>query len=164
MNAYDTLLVISHLRKLGTQPSALLHSSLGRLPVPSASLGLPGLWRVWIKDVQRLILTHFDPHLEYLATKEFGGSSLHRNPKWPGSTVIWQYWNIEIMLVGTLACLKFSHVMIFHESCTRVSMFWQLALVFLAISLIISKGSRENCQVVVRISWNDSAAPMTRTR
>ena len=93
MNSYDTLLVISHLRKLGTQPSALLHSSLGRLPVPSASLGLPGLCRVWIKDVQRLILTHFDPHLECLATKEFDGSSLHGNPKWPGSTVIWQYWN-----------------------------------------------------------------------
>ena len=106
-----------------------------------------------------LILT-----LECLATKEFDGSSLHGNPKWPGSTVIWQYWNIEIMLVGTLACLKFSYVMIFHESCTRVSMFWQLAVVFLAISLIISKGSRENCQVVVRISWNDSAAPMTRIR
>ena len=81
--AYNTWFVISHLRKLGTQPSALLHSSLGRLPVPSASLGLPGLWRVWIKDAQRLILSHFDPHLKCLATKEFCGSLLHRNPKRP---------------------------------------------------------------------------------
>ena len=34
MNSYDTLLVISHLRKLGTQPSALLHSSLGKASRP----------------------------------------------------------------------------------------------------------------------------------